>query len=149
MVDFVFFYGTLMKRFGYTRSLCVERHIALVGRGTVPGALYEVGSYPALVVDPSRRVVGEVHQMSHPGRVVQVLDEYEGYPIESPETGLYVRQLVDVQLDSGDVVRAWAYFYNAPLGQARRIESGDYVAYTRASARSVTSARCDRQPSAS
>jgi gamma-glutamylcyclotransferase (GGCT)/AIG2-like uncharacterized protein YtfP len=24
---------------------------------------------------------------------------------------------------------AWTYFYNAPLGGARRIESGDYLDY--------------------
>jgi hypothetical protein len=27
------------------------------------------------------------------------------------------------------VQRAWAYFYNAPLGQAQRISSGDYLDY--------------------
>ena len=26
-------------------------------------------------------------------------------------------------------VEAWAYFYNAPLGQAQRITSGDYLEY--------------------
>jgi hypothetical protein len=25
------------------------------------------------------------------------------------------------------VQQAWAYFYNAPLGRAERIESGDYL----------------------
>jgi gamma-glutamylcyclotransferase (GGCT)/AIG2-like uncharacterized protein YtfP len=25
------------------------------------------------------------------------------------------------------VEQAWAYFYNAPLGRAQRIESGDYL----------------------
>ena len=30
-------------------------------------------------------------------------------------------------MDDGTSVYAWAYFYNAPLGRAERIESGDYL----------------------
>jgi gamma-glutamylcyclotransferase (GGCT)/AIG2-like uncharacterized protein YtfP len=37
-----------------------------------------------------------------------------------------------VTLDDGHIVNAWAYFYNAPLGQAARIDSGDYLEYLRA-----------------
>jgi gamma-glutamylcyclotransferase (GGCT)/AIG2-like uncharacterized protein YtfP len=32
-----------------------------------------------------------------------------------------------VTFDDGHVANAWAYFYNAPLGRAQRIESGDYL----------------------
>ena len=32
-----------------------------------------------------------------------------------------------VTLEDGGTVEAWAYFYNAPLGRAQRIESGDYL----------------------
>jgi len=34
-----------------------------------------------------------------------------------------------VALPTGPAVQAWAYFYNAPLGQAQRINSGDYLEY--------------------
>ena len=34
---------------------------------------------------------------------------------------------VDVTLEDGRVAKAWAYFYNAPLGRAERIASGDYL----------------------
>ena len=71
--------------------------------------------------------------MSHPGRVLEVLDEYEGCSLESPETSLYLRQVIQVTLASGETVDAWAYFYNAPTGQAHRITSGDYLKYTEAS----------------
>jgi gamma-glutamylcyclotransferase (GGCT)/AIG2-like uncharacterized protein YtfP len=33
----------------------------------------------------------------------------------------------EVRLEDGRVQPAWAYFYNAPLGRAQRIESGDYL----------------------
>jgi gamma-glutamylcyclotransferase (GGCT)/AIG2-like uncharacterized protein YtfP len=130
MVDLIFFYGSLMRAFARTRSLRVERDLAFVGSGSTAGALYEVGIYPALVPDPDGLVVGEVHQMSHPGRVLDVLDEYEGCNLDSPETSLYLRQVTRVTLASGAVVEAWAYFYNAPTGQARRIVSGDYLRHT-------------------
>jgi gamma-glutamylcyclotransferase (GGCT)/AIG2-like uncharacterized protein YtfP len=32
-----------------------------------------------------------------------------------------------VTFDDGRTATAWAYFYNAPLGRAQRIESGDYL----------------------
>ena len=35
--------------------------------------------------------------------------------------------MTDVTLDDGRTEPAWAYFYNAPLGRAQRITSGDYL----------------------
>ena len=35
--------------------------------------------------------------------------------------------MTDVTLDDGRTAAAWAYFYNAPLGRAQRIASGDYL----------------------
>jgi gamma-glutamylcyclotransferase (GGCT)/AIG2-like uncharacterized protein YtfP len=59
--------------------------------------------------------------------VLATLDEIEGYRVNEPERSLYTRVLTDVTLDGGAVQKAWAYFYNAPLGRAERIESGDYL----------------------
>jgi gamma-glutamylcyclotransferase (GGCT)/AIG2-like uncharacterized protein YtfP len=59
--------------------------------------------------------------------VLAALDEIEGYRPAEPERSLYTRVLTDVTLDDGRVFPAWAYFYNAPLGRAERIESGDYL----------------------
>ena len=39
------------------------------------------------------------------------------------------RPFIDVTLPTGPTVQAWVYFYNAPLGQAQRITSGDYLEY--------------------
>jgi len=36
-----------------------------------------------------------------------------------------------VTLEGGAVDTAWVYFYNAPLGQGQRIESGDYLDHLR------------------
>jgi gamma-glutamylcyclotransferase (GGCT)/AIG2-like uncharacterized protein YtfP len=68
-----------------------------------------------------------VYEATQPFTVLQTLDELEGYRPGEPETSLYTRVLTPVTLEDGRNVHAWAYFYNAPLGRAERIESGDYL----------------------
>jgi len=67
--------------------------------------------------------------MLTPELVLRDLDEVEGYDASKPDASLYIREEALVSLDSGRVERAWVYFYNAPLGGARRIQSGDYLEY--------------------
>ena len=50
-----------------------------------------------------------------------------------PDYSLYTRRLTAVTMDDGTVVQASTYFYNAPLGRAERIASGDYLEYLRGS----------------
>ena len=77
--------------------------------------------------DPDGQVWGEVYEMTHPVVVLRALDELEGYRPSEPEASLYTRRLTPVTMEDGDVVYASAYFYNAPLGRAERIVSGDYL----------------------
>jgi gamma-glutamylcyclotransferase (GGCT)/AIG2-like uncharacterized protein YtfP len=44
---------------------------------------------------------------------------------------LYLRVEVPVVYDDGISETVWAYFYNAPLGRAERIPSGDYLEHLR------------------
>jgi len=132
MIDLVFFYGTLMTPFNRTGRLRVDQHLLFLGRGTIPGALFDLGIYPAAVPASDANVWGEVYRMTHPAIVLQALDEFEGCRTDEPETSLYTRDLTRVTLEDGRVVEAWAYFYNAPLGRAERIPSGDYLQYLKA-----------------
>jgi gamma-glutamylcyclotransferase (GGCT)/AIG2-like uncharacterized protein YtfP len=61
--------------------------------------------------------------------VLTTLDEIEGYSAAEPDSSLYTRVAIPVTFDDGRVESAWVYFYNAPLGRAERIESGDYLAH--------------------
>src|SRR5262245_29986119 len=98
------------------------------GRGTIKAALFDLGIYPAAIpADDASRVWGEVYETSELQGVLAVLDEIEGHRPSEPERSLYNRVLTDVTLEDGRVEQAWTYFYNAPLGQAQRIESGDYL----------------------
>ena len=49
------------------------------------------------------------------------------YRQDQPKANLYTRVETPVTFDDGHVASAWVYFYNAPLGRAERIASGDYL----------------------
>ena len=127
MVDLVFFYGTLMRPFNRARPLRVADHLVYMGRGAISAVLFDLGIYPAAVPASDATAWGEVYRMTHPAIVLQVLDEFEGCRTEEPDSSLYTRELTRVTLDDGRQVDAWVYFYNAPLGRAERIDSGDYL----------------------
>ena len=59
--------------------------------------------------------------------VLTTLDEIEGYCATEPESSLYTRTEAPVAMTDGRGLNAWVYLYNAPLGRAQRIESGDYL----------------------
>jgi gamma-glutamylcyclotransferase (GGCT)/AIG2-like uncharacterized protein YtfP len=131
VADLVFFYGTLMTPFNRAGRRRVDHDLAYAGRGTISGVLFDLGIYPAAVPAPDSHVWGEVYEMSHPVIVLQALDELEGFRAAEPEYSLYTRALTPVTLEDGRIVDAWAYFYNAPLGRAERIYSGDYLEHLR------------------
>ena len=128
MSERVFFYGTLMAPFNRPGRQRIAPKLTFEGRGTIRAALFDLGIYPAAVdVEDDSKVWGEVYATDDPQPVLAVLDEIEAYRPAEPERSLYTRVLTDVTLESGAVEKAWAYFYNAPLGRARRIASGDYL----------------------
>jgi gamma-glutamylcyclotransferase (GGCT)/AIG2-like uncharacterized protein YtfP len=129
MPELVFFYGTLMTPFNRTGRLRIDQHLVPIGRGSIVAALFDLGIYPAAVPSSDGRVWGEVYEATQPFMVLQALDELEGYRPGEPESSLYTRVLTPVTLQDGRTVQAWAYFYNAPLGRAERIPSGDYLEY--------------------
>jgi gamma-glutamylcyclotransferase (GGCT)/AIG2-like uncharacterized protein YtfP len=126
--DYVFFYGTLMTPFNRPGRQRVDGSLTFVGRGRIRAALFDLGIYPAAVpAEDESRVAGELYELSDSAPVLEILDEIEGFRSNEPERSLYLRVRTDVTLDSGEVRQAWAYFYNAPLGRAERIPSGDYL----------------------
>jgi gamma-glutamylcyclotransferase (GGCT)/AIG2-like uncharacterized protein YtfP len=126
--DHVFFYGTLMSPFNRAGRQRITPKLDYKGRGTIQAALFDLGIYPAAVPAEDRSVVwGEVYETTDAASVLTVLDEIEGYRPNEPDRSLYTRVLTDITMADGAIVKAWTYFYNAPLGKAHRIESGDYL----------------------
>lgn len=131
MADLVFFYGTLMAGFDRRRRAGIDQNLTYVGRGSIPGALFDLGIYPAAVPAPEGRVWGEVYEAGEPEAVLAALDEIEGFRPDNPDGSLYLRQQAEVTLPDGTRAQAWVYFYNAPLGRASRIPSGDYLEHVK------------------
>jgi gamma-glutamylcyclotransferase (GGCT)/AIG2-like uncharacterized protein YtfP len=127
VTDLVFFYGTLMSGFRRAGRSRVETKLEPKGRGVIRAALFDLGIYPAAVPAADGRVRGEVYRMLDVDNVLAALDEIEGYRPGQSEASLYTRLETPVTFEDGHTAAAWVYFYNAPLGQAQRIESGDYL----------------------
>jgi gamma-glutamylcyclotransferase (GGCT)/AIG2-like uncharacterized protein YtfP len=126
--DHVFFYGTLMSPFNRPGRQRITPKLTYTGRGSIRAALFDLGIYPAAIpVEDDSKVWGEVYDTADAAAVLAVLDEIEGFRPNEPDRSLYTRVLTDVVLDDGRAMQAWVYFYNAPLGRAQRIESGDYL----------------------
>ena len=131
MTDLVFFYGTLMSGFERPGRSRIDSKLTPVGRGWIKATLFDLGIYPAAIPASDEHVLGEVHRMRDVDAVLAALDEIEGYSQDDPDRSLYTRALTDVVLPDGADARAWVYFYNAPLGRAPRIPSGDYLEHVK------------------
>ncbi len=124
----LFVYGTLRKGLQNSMSRFLRDHADYVGEGYCRGRLYDLGGFPGLQPshDPDDRVVGEVYALRQPESALAHLDEYEGCVGPDP---LYRRKLVEVIMSDGEPIQAWAYIFNRPVSDFKRIASGDYLYY--------------------
>lgn len=114
------FYGTLRDPAVRDR-LGVAGLLAQRGPCRIPGRLYDLGRYPALVLGGPGGVEGELFAVLDPG-VLPVLDRYEGAVVEDRDASLYVRGRVELLAPS---VTAWVYSYSGrPPGPL--ITGGDW-----------------------
>jgi len=121
----IFVYGTLLPD--------LSRHYAMqgsrsLGRGTISGLLYDLGSYPA-VVQGAGKVWGEVFEVD--ATVLVSLDEIEAfYPDAPADKSEYLREEVVVQMDGAEVtLSAWFYRFNQSIAGKHLIEHGDYLKF--------------------
>ena len=135
MSDLLFVYVTLMQ--GQRNELAGMVRASWMGRATMPGCLYDLGSYPAAKQDgagAAGRVRGELYRLADPEGAIAELDRYEGFDPRAPEASEFVREWVEVGLESGGALQAWAYLYNRPVDELRLVPGGDY--------RAAVAARC-------
>ncbi len=121
-----------MAGFDRRRRAGIDGKLAYIGRASISGALFDLGLYPAAIPSLDGRVWGELYEMTDAAAVLAALDDIEGYRADDPDRSLYTRSQVQVQLPDGSAASAWVYFYNAPLGRAPRIPSGDYLEHVKA-----------------
>ncbi len=119
------FYGTLRRGEAGYHQLGLAKELRFLGTGGVPGLLYDLGPYPALVRGEGV-VVAELFEVPD-DRILKALDHFEGFDPMNPETSLFVRR--ETNLTDGSGV-AWVYYFGAgerlPAG-AMLIPSGDWL----------------------
>lgn len=120
-----------MAGFDRRRRAGIDDRLRYIGRGSIQGSLFDLGLYPAAVPAAEGLVWGEVYEITDEATVLAALDEIEGYRHDDSDRSLYRRLKAEVAMPDGGHAMAWVYFYNAPLGRAPRIASGDYLEHTR------------------
>ncbi len=121
----LFVYGTLRRDVGAPAYKLLARHGELFDHGTVRGRLFDVGRYPALVLDggPDDQVRGEVHVLRAPRWALAGLDHYEGVA----GSGQYRRIRVPVATRDHGRIKAWVYEYLRDTSRLAQVQSGDYA----------------------
>lgn len=131
----LFVYGTLRTAVGHAMHQVLARAAHLVGFATVRGALYDLGSYPGLVMAGNHigRVTGEVYALEPDAAEAALarLDAYEGCAPSDPAPHEYRRLQVRVTFEDGSEGDAWTYVLNRPHDGLPNIPDGDYLAWRR------------------
>jgi len=119
----LFLYGTL-KAGGSLDSFSVNERV-IIEAELKGAALYDLGAFPGLKLDAKSTVKGEVHiykSLAAYKKVLKILDFIEGY--KGRRDDLFKRVIVEVRLASGETTEAFAYLYNRPVSEEKRIASG-------------------------
>src|SRR4051794_31927600 len=117
MNDRLFVYGTLLPGLAPAAVEDLVERFRLVGTGSLPGRLYDLGPYPGAVFDASAstRVTGQVFELPDDPTLLARLDAYEGCVPGDPQNSQYLRVQLLARLVEGCEVSCWAYAYNRPL----------------------------------
>jgi gamma-glutamylcyclotransferase (GGCT)/AIG2-like uncharacterized protein YtfP len=99
----LFVYGTLRRGSKIKIARLLHANSEFLGPARMHGRLTRSHPHRGVVQssDPAAWISGEVFQLNDPGKLLPILDEYEG-----PD---YKRTRVLVELDSGKQLRAWMY----------------------------------------
>ncbi len=126
--DYLFAYGTLHPEHAPEEIADLVCRFEPVGRGTVRGTLYDLGSYPGAVLDEgsTRRISGTVFRLPAGREILSRLDAYEEFDPGAPERSLFIRRRYPVRMDDGQTLSCWVYEYNGPTEHAAIIEGGAY-----------------------
>jgi len=123
---YLFVYGTLLDKkneFGaYLNQNCV-----FYTEGRFNGVLYDIGEYPGAVhSNEGDYVYGKIFVMSNPGATLKLLDGYEGFGPDEDQPNLFLRELVVIETDKGEI-ESWIYLYKHAVERLEIIRSGKYL----------------------
>jgi gamma-glutamylcyclotransferase (GGCT)/AIG2-like uncharacterized protein YtfP len=128
MDELVAFYGTLMSGSPpRPQRPDLTAHLRLLSDCLIPGALIDLGPYPALL-EGDGVVRGELWRTTSAGALA-VLDSWEGYDSSDEPASEYMRRRISLVEPK---VCAWVYLWNHPADGASAIANGDWRAHVSA-----------------
>ncbi len=128
MKDYLFLCGTLLPDQASGAIANLVRLFRRIGAATTRGKLYDLGDFPGAIVDSSSStfIHGEVFELPSNGTGLAMLDDYEEFEPQSPETSLFVRTKTQVRLKDGRLLNAWIYLYNRDPADAPEVIDGNF-----------------------
>jgi gamma-glutamylcyclotransferase (GGCT)/AIG2-like uncharacterized protein YtfP len=110
----LFVYGTLHPDTAPPEVRDDVQKFCLEGEGTVRGKLLDLGDYPGLLLESkgSSQIPGHIFSIPQDPDLLERLDRYEEYFADSPESSLFLRELVNVERDDGSTEQCWIYVLN-------------------------------------
>jgi gamma-glutamylcyclotransferase (GGCT)/AIG2-like uncharacterized protein YtfP len=126
----LFVYGTLRRK-GVRDIMRRFPQVQFVAAAQVHGHLYDLGTYPGLIVDATGpAVIGELYAVD--AATLHALDAIEGVSVDDPAARYYVRRRVVVWLPDAAETEGWVYELNWSLyPQAMPIRSGDWIKHAK------------------
>ena len=117
MPETLFVYGTLHPDRAPEEIFSVARLLVPLGPATILGTLYDLGEYPALILNgkTKQRIPGTVFTLPDDPAALRALDHYEDFRPDDPESSLFLRTRQTVTLADGTPHRCWVYLYNQKL----------------------------------
>jgi gamma-glutamylcyclotransferase (GGCT)/AIG2-like uncharacterized protein YtfP len=122
--DLLAVYGELLSKPDVEQAAGLKRGLQLRGRCWIPGDLYDLGAYAALVPGEGQ-VLGELYEITDPD-VFADLDWFQTYDRGRESEPEYVRRRVALVEPK---VTAWVYLYDRDPSGRPRVESGDWRGY--------------------
>ena len=116
-VTTLFVYGTLMRGEANHARFCADA--LTIEPAVTTGRLYHLPmGFPAMVEADNGQVFGEAMTFPDLAAVLRQTDLLEGYHQLRPDSSMYRRIVVPVQIEpSGRRVTAWTYIWNRALPQ--------------------------------
>lgn len=121
----IFVYGTLHPAHQPEHVRRWAPPMVSVGVATVNGRLYDLGSFPGLVLEDGGGLVhGAVFSIADDPEVWRLFDRYEGFMPQRPAESLFRRERCLATFDQGLEIDCWTYVYNRSVHDAPLVPEG-------------------------
>lgn len=126
-VAHLFVYGSLRPGSDHPNAARLARESTWLSRATLTGTLYRVDWHPALILEGSDTITGDLLLLHDPASSLPWLDVFEGCAAGTLPPHDYRREICTVAAPEGTVA-ALTYIWNLPVLGLERIASGDWLA---------------------